>query len=549
MAPTILPDPTQLQLVRLSSTERGIMAIVEAAVASRPCPLCGAPSVRVHSRYVRRVTDVPWHGVPFRLQVHVRRFVCARADCARAIFTERLPGVVLPYGRKTLRLSEAIRLVGCLLGGEAGRRLLVELGMATSPDTILRTLRRIPLPATPTPRVLSVDDFAFRRGRRYGTILVDLERRRLVDLLPDRTAQTFAAWLRAHSGVAVISRDRGGAYAEGGRQGAPEAIQVADRFHLLKNLLESLDRLLIRHQRLLSQVARDVAVTTAPSATPATPASPLPAARRAPRHERESCLRRDRRVARYDAVLEAYRRGTPLATIAQQVGLSRNTVRRYVRAECFPEHAARRHRWRHLARFEAFLRERWNAGEQNAAALFRAIRAQGYRGSASTLREHLSQWRSEPHRPGRRPYALSGQPAPPPVRIFSARQTRWLLVDGIAEPDVVATAYTTALLEQSPPLRQAQALVTEFLRLVRERDGAALAGWLLHAQNSGIAELVSFADGVQRDKAAVEAALRLEWSQGQTEGQVHRLKLVKRQMYGRAKLDLLRQRLLLSPVS
>jgi hypothetical protein len=161
-----------------------------------------------------------------------------------------------------------------------------------------------------------------------------------------------------------------------------------------------------------------------------------------------------------------------------------------------------------------------------------------YRGSASPLREHLSQWRSAPRLPGRRPHALTGQPAPPPLRTFSARQTRWLLVDGIAEPDVVATAYTTALLEPSPPIRQAQALVTEFLRLVRERDGAALAGWLLQAQQSEIAELVSFADGVRRDYAAVAAALRLEWSQGQTEGQGHRLKLVKRQMYGRAKFDL-----------
>ncbi len=200
-------------------------------------------------------------------------------------------------------------------------------------------------------------------------------------------------------------------------------------------------------------------------------------------------------------------------------------------------------------RFEGYLRERWDAGEQNAAALFREIQAQGYRGSASTLREQLSRWRSEPRTPGRRPVALAGQVAPSPVRTFSARQTRWLLVGAVHEPDAVAIAYTTALLERSPPIRHAQVLVSGFLRLVRERDDAALAGWLMQAHHSGIAEIISFADGIQRDYAAVEAALRLTWSQGQMEGQVHRLKLVKRQMYGRARFDLLRQRVLLSSAS
>jgi transposase len=247
--------------------------------------------------------------------------------------------------------------------------------------------------------------------------------------------------------------------------------------------------------------------------------------------------------------MEAYRQGVPLSAIARQVGLARNTVRRYVRSDGFPEHAARRQRWRQMALFEAYLRERWNAGEQNAAALFREIQALGDRGSASTLREHLSRWRSEPRTPGRRAVALTGQVAPPPARTFSARQTRWLLVGVVNAPDALATASTEALLERSPPIRRAQMLVTEFIRLVRERDAASLSEWLSRAQQSEIAELISFADGVRRDYAAVEASLRLEWSQGQTEGQVHRLKLVKRQMYGRANLDLLRQRLLLAPTS
>jgi transposase len=312
--------------------------------------------------------------------------------------------------------------------------------------------------------------------------------------------------------------------------------------------------LLIRHQPLLSQVAAEVVAATNTSTTtlpnPALAAS-LPTAPalhrpRTLRHEQDSQRRRERRVARYEAVMAAHHRGVPLYAIAQQVGLARNTVRRYVRADGFPEPAARRQRRREMACFETYLRERWNAGEQNAAALFRQIQAQGYRGSASALRQHLSQWRIEPRTPGRRPVALTGHPAPPAVRTFSARQTRWLLLDAVREPDAAATAYTTALLERSPPMREAQQLVREFVRLVRERDAGSLPVWVSQAQQSESAEMVSFADGIRRDYAAVEAALRTEWSQGQTEGQVHRLKLIKRQMYGRAKFDLLRQRVLFS---
>ena len=416
--------------------------------------------------------------------------------------------------------------------------------------------------------MLSVDDFAFRRGLRYGTILVDLERHRLVDLLPDRTAATFARWLHDHPGVEVICRDRGGAYAEGGRHGAPQAVQVADRFHLLKNLFESLDRLLIRQQRLLTQVASEVVATRAAAPQRETPPQQLPLTslspsrsdplhaprRRAPRHERVSAGRRARRLARYEAVMEAYRAGAPVHTIAQRVGLARNTVRRYVRSEGFPEPAVRRQRWRKMVPFEGYLRARWDAGEQNTAALLRAIQARGYTGSASTLREHLSAWRSAPHRPGRRPFASSGQLAPPPARTFSARQTRWPLLGARADTeagdtDATASAYATALVARSPSIRQAQRLVTAFFRFVRDRDASGLERWLGQAQRSEIAELVSFAEGIRRDDAAVAAALGAEGSQGQTEGQVNRLKLIKRQMYGRAGFDLLRQRVLARSVA
>lgn len=539
---TILPDPSRLHLLGLSADEQAITIQVTTTAPEACCPLCHQRSSRVHSHYVRQVADLPWQGIAVRLQLRVRRFFCDHPTCQRTIFTERLSGLVAPYARKTVRLAQVLEVIGMALGGEAGARLLTSLGMAASPDTLLRLIRRASLVNLPTPRVLGVDDFAFQRGARYGTILLDLERHHLVDLLPDRTAETFARWLRQHPGVQVISRDRGGSYAEGGRLGAPDAVQIADRFHIVKNLTECLDQVLLREHRMLESISKGV---QAPDQEPLSAPAPEPVGRRRPPREvQEATLRRERRQARYNAVIAAQQQGHSLRAIAAQLGLARNTVRKYVRLADAPEPAPRRSRPHKADSFAGYLRERWNAGEQNSGALFRELRARGYTGSESTLRWYLSAWRSGPRRPGRRAGDSTGTPAPQPTRTWTARQTRWLLMDAIKDPDPLDTAYRTALLEASPLIRQAQTLVNAFFRLVRKREVAALDPWLVAAEQSGIPELVSFVQGIRRDAAAVEAALRFEWSQGQTEGRVNKLKFVKRSMYGRGKFDLLRQRLL-----
>jgi transposase len=570
---TVFPHWAALHLDTVTLGEQQITLEVSSTRRTAPCPDCRQRSHRAHSRFTRVLADLPLGDFPVRLHLHARRFHCGNPACVRRTFRERLPEVAPRYQRRTPALRHRLEAVGFALGGQAGRRLICRLRLAAtgaSRNALLRLVRRAVLPGAdqiaPQLRALGVDDFAFRRGQRYGAILVDLEQHRVLDLLPDREAATLACWLEQHAGhhMAVVSRDRGGAFAEGVRQAAPHAVQVADRFHLLQNLGQALDRLLTREHRVLTQVAAAVsqtlsAVTVAelpaqqtPHAAPAAVAlvsggvsAPVPLLAPLTRLEREHAAVEARRQARYTRVVTLASDGYSLREVARRAGVNRGTVRRYLRAGQYHPCATRSRRPHVCDPYAAYLRQRWNEGERNSAALLLEIQEHGFTGAASTLRHYVRAWRTGLRHGGRRRSTDDTVPAAPPHRRrFSPRQTHWILLRPIEELDPKERAYREALCQESGTIATAQRFATEFGQIIRTRACSALDAWLAAALRSHIPELVSFARGIRRDYTAVTAALLSPHSQGQVEGQVNRLKMLKRQTFGRANFDLLRRRVL-----
>jgi transposase len=402
--------------------------------------------------------------------------------------------------------------------------------------TLLRLVHALPIPEPRPPRVLGVDDWALHKGRTYGTIVIDQERRRPLDLLPERTAEMLATWLRQHPTVEVVARDRAGAYADGIRQGAPAAEQVADRFHVLVNLRTTLERLLSRKHAAVRAAAEDVAAADPVADASVVGAHASPTVTQMERQQQE---RRAQRVARYEAVRRLQAEGVGLREIARRLHLARQTVRRFAQAASFPERQPRRRRPTQLTPFEPYLRERWAAGCHTAAVLWQEVRARGFRGSYSAFAGQLKGWRDATDKPARR-----DSPAPQPP---SVQRASWQLLQPPESLPPADQAYVQALRERCPELGPVQQLAHAFMDLVRERQADQLSPWLEQADRSGIPELRGFVRSLRLDGAAIRAMLRLPWSNGPTEGHINRLKTLKRQMYGRASLPLLKRRLLLAP--
>lgn len=497
------------------------------------CPACGTPSQRVHSHYERRLSDTAVGGQELLIHLRVHRFLCSTDTCAKTTFAEQVPGLTIRYGRRSVRAARTLQAIALALGGRAGARLARRLAASVSRMTLIRLIRALPDPAlTAGPRVLGVDDFALRRGHSYGTILIDISTSTVVDVLTDRTADTLAAWLRAHPEVETVCRDRAGAYAEGIARGAPHATQVADRWHLWRNLGEAVERTVTRHRHHLQALIVTPSTRTDTGTSPP-PAPSTPPRSPADRHDRIATRTRERHAAIH-ALLD---QGQGLREIARQLSLGRNTVRRFARAAS-PEdllvHAGTGQRPKILEVCDSYLRTRWAEGCTNAELLYRELRALGYRGSGTAVRQYVRPWRE-----GTPPAPTS--PRPPTVR----QAAGWFLRNP-ANLGPGEHRLTEALTTACPQLAALRLHVRQFAEMMMHRQGRNLEAWMDAVLREDLPDLHAFVTGLRRDQDAVTAGLTLPYSSGPVEGHVNRTKMLKRQMYGRANPDLLRKRILLA---
>lgn len=495
------------------------------------CPFCSEPSASVHSSYLRHPQDLPWAAVPVVLHLTVKRFFCLNPACRKKTFAERFPDLVGWYQRRTKRVQEKQQRLSANTSARVAEFLLKGNQIGLSNTSINRLLRSLPEPPFAPVRVLGVDDWAKRKGQRYGTILIDLENSQVIDLLEDRKADTLAEWLKTHPEIEIVSRDRSPTYAEAITRGAPSAIQVADRWHLLHNLSDTVYLLL---QQEAKTIHRQFAVPrkllhSVPEQPPMAVEKPLTDAEQ----------RRKERIAQVEALRQT---GWSQKEIARHLHIHPKTVRRYRNN---PSPRLERTRKRQLLdAYKPFLLQRWNEGCYNATQLYREIHTQGFRGHLTIMRDFVKTLRAASGLPVRvqktngdhkLPYDVIS--TPPTLRTLT-----WWILKRPEDREESDEQRLAQVCEGQPKLIETMMLARQFAFIIRQQQEDQLTSWLEQASHSNSVLWCNFAEGLKQDEKAVRAALRFSWSNGKTEGHVNRLKNVKRLMFGRANDDLLRKR-------
>jgi transposase len=515
----LLPHLSALRVEGLHRYPDRVVIDARVRAVTVACRRCGQESGRVHGSYVRQLRDTAAGGVQVVIALRVRRFRCGNAGCPAVTFAEQVAGLTSPHSRFTPLLRDLLTQIGLALAGRAGVRLAAAAGVAVGRDTLLRLVKALPDPAAGPVPVLGVDDFAFRKGRHYGTVLIDMATHRPVELFDGREAADLAAWLRRHPEVTVICRDRSGGYAEGARQGAPQAMQVADRFHLWQNLGQAVEKTVNTRRAHLGEPA------------PGPPETPPPV-RQSPEEKKIVTRMREN----YAAVQQLHAQGLPKTVIGRKLGLHPATVRKFATARSADDLIAKTEQRTHLVDpWTGHLHQRWHEGERNATQLFREIRQLGYPGGELAVQRYLRRFRQG------RGHAPQPGPKPPTVR----QVTSWIMThpDHLDRRDA---AKLRGIRDRDSDLDRLTTHVRAFAAMMTGRHGDRLDAWITSAEHDSLAPLAAFARNLRRDLDAVCHGLSLNHSSGPVEGNINRLKMLKRQMFGRASLDLLRKRVLLA---
>lgn len=511
--------------------EQTVIVYLHATSPTAACSQCGTAGSRVHSRYERTIADLAFGGRNLVLRLLVRKWICPEASCSRHIFAECFPEVVQRYARMTDRLIKALQAVGAITNGADAAQIASSFSVHTTAKTIIRRVLQLPLPSEGSVHKVGIDEWAWKKGHRYGTILVDLEKRRVVQLLADRSVETSKAWLRKHPEIDLVSRDRGKIFREAATEGAPQAKQAVDRFHLQKNFAEALEKFFRKQERALKKATQRSTGKTRSAEETAVPEKVA----------RERRARHRQRVSIHKRIWKLSRQGCHKEQIAQFVGVSSRRVYRALEQETPPPPRRRSRSSSIVDPYLSYLTSRWNQGCHNVTQLYEEIVAQGYTGTQRTLQMRLRPFRQKVARPVSKQTVIWDKPPSP-------RGVALMMVRPEQRRTREQTAYLEQLSQSNEPVAVVFKLAQDFGRLLRKREGQVrLAQWKDSVRTSGIAELIAFVDGLADDGEAVANGCTLTWNNGMTEGFVNKVKWIKRSSYGQAGFPLLQRRVLLHP--
>ena len=530
---TLLQLPCGWRCSRQIISSDGITLHLHGKRKTAQCPECFKRSDSVHSCRRRRIQHLPCSGQTLWLVFSVRHWYCRNPACSRKIFAESLAPFAGSHQQSSQALQNLQRQLGLIAGGEAGKRAATAAGLRCSADTLLRRVINTPETKQSGAPHVGIDEWAWHRGHRYGTLIVNLDTHRPLVLLPGRDQRTLATWFRKYPEIQVVSRDRSGVYATAAREGAPQARQVADRWHLLKNIGDEPERMMYRHMPLIRLVVRELSLKKSPEPEISVPVASLRRLERLKQHIRK------KRHQRWTEVMALHNKGCSFREISRITGLSRVTVSRWVRSGTFPEMSTRPPKRGLLDPWREWLKEQRESGNYNASRIWREMVARGFTGSETIVRDAVAKWRK-----GWIPPVTTAARLPSVSRV-----SRWLMPWRIIRGEEnYAFRFISLMCEKEPELKIAQQLVLEFYRILKTQNKSQLSSWFTRVHESGSAELRRVAAGMEADAAAICEAISSRWSNGVVEGHVNRLKMLKRQMYGRAGFELLRQRVM-SPLA
>lgn len=528
--------PTGLQVTACTVSLAGESLIIEASSCQLEsiCPACSCPSERRHSKYIRIFGDLPASGYDVKVSILSRKYFCDNPDCTRKIFTERFTQEIYPHHRRFNRCRKLLSNLALELGGNKGAVISRLARLPVSPSTLLRIIKKQDLyVAKITSGVIGIDDWAFKKGNTYGTIIVDLLQNKVIDLLPDRESETICEWLKEHQEVEIISRDRGGPYSKGAREGAPQAIQVADRFHLFMNLGDATKRMfqsMGKELKVLFTLHNNNERSTEPVSTTEelrlmeehTETIPI-----------ETINTNIELQLRFNKVKELHSQGYTIRAISRSLDMQRVTIRKYITMDFLPKKKGSRST--NFESYQQFLLHESNRGKLYTE-LYAAILSEGFNGRYTQFCSNMNEL-FENHK-----IIPASRKIDPPVamRTWSPAKLSIMIQKDTKDLNTEDRKFLQLLCDNSPVIKETEELIGRFKKLFQDKEEGTLKTWVddVAKSSSGIK---GFAKGILSDFQAVNNAVVTPYSNGQVEGQINRLKNIKRRMYGRAGFELLRR--------